>query len=129
MNVFTGFSYKNWTFPSFEALLEDLPDLLSEGALPRSHLALSRPGVSRSDRTVTFSSTAAAAVVGRPEDVRFLPRLRTCKRDGLMVDTLIVIFFYESDIVTNIGTICCDPRSGINKYSPTNERILLSSLE
>ena len=63
---------------SFEALLEDLPDLLSEGALPRSHLALSRPGVSRSDRTVTFSSTAAAAVVGRPEDVRFLPRLRTC---------------------------------------------------
>ena len=24
--------------------------------------------------------------------------------------------------MTHIGTICCDPRSGINKYSPTNER-------
>lgn len=59
-----------------ELLLEEL---LSEGALPRSHLALSRPGVSRSDRTVTFSSTAAAAAVvgASPEDVRFLPRLRT----------------------------------------------------
>ena len=58
----------------------ELPDLLlSEGARPRSHLARSRPGVSRSERTVTFSSTAAAAVVvagGSPEDARFRPRLR-----------------------------------------------------
>ena len=24
--------------------------------------------------------------------------------------------------IQNIGAICCDPRSGIDKYSPTNER-------
>ena len=70
--VLMGF---NADFLGFWSTCGAMPDLLSEGALPRSHLALSRPGVSRSDRTVTLSSTAAA--VGSPEDVLFLPRLRT----------------------------------------------------
>ncbi len=35
--------------------------LSSDAALPRSHLARSRPGVSRRDRTVTVSSTSSSS--------------------------------------------------------------------
>ena len=73
---------------------------------------ISRPA---QDKNGVAQQTETAAFVLTVRNPHYFPNITAA-------DAAADSHILEYSATADLGAICCDPRSGINKYSPTNER-------